>query len=115
MEPLTIAGIVTIVLTGALAKIGENALDGSLKQLSQLLKQKSPDTWKRITTVGDDQEALPEVIDVVATAIAKDEDIKKVAEEVAQENQSKPEVINIMKNVGIVNQGTINNPVFNFN
>ena len=116
MDPLTIAGIATIVLTGALTKIGENALDGSLKQLSKLLKQKSPDTWRRIAAAGDDQQTLPEVIEVMATVIEEDENIKKVAEEVAQKNQSKPEIINIMKNVGMVVQGgTINNPTFNFN
>jgi len=63
----------------------------------------------------EDIKALPEVIDAVATVIKKDEEVKKVAEEVATENQSKPEIINHMEKVGIVNQGgTIHNPTFNF-
>lgn len=115
MEPLTIAGIATIVLTGALAKIGENALEGSLKQLSNLIKQKSPDTWRKITSATDNQQALPEVIEVMATAIEEDEKIKQVAQEVAQENHSKPEITNIMKNVGMVVQGgTVIQPTINF-
>ena len=115
MDPFTIAGIATVVLSGALAKIGENELEGSQKQLSKLLKQKSPDTWNKIASAGDDQQALPEVIEVMSSVIEEDEDIKKVAEEVAQENQSKPEIINIMENVGMVVQGgTVNNPTFNF-
>jgi hypothetical protein len=50
----------------------------------------------------------------MATLIEDDPKIRAVAEQVVKENESKPYVINQMKNVGIVNQGTINDPVFNF-
>ena len=114
MEPLTIAGIVTIVLTGALTKVGENALDGTLQRLSLLLQQKAPNTWNKLTSTTNNTQALPEVIEVMAETIEKDDEIKKVAEEIAEDNKSKSEVINIMKNVGIVNYGTVENPTFNF-
>jgi hypothetical protein len=47
--------------------------------------------------------------------LLEDPEIQKVAEQVFKENQSNPYVINMMKNVEIVNQGTIHNPTFNFN
>jgi predicted Holliday junction resolvase-like endonuclease len=113
MEPLTVAGIVTIVLTGALAKVGENALDGSLKYLGQLLEQKAPKTWNKLTASQNNAEALPEIIEVMAETIKDDDEIKKVAEEIAEDNKSKSEVINIMTKVGYVIQGgTFINPSF---
>ncbi|MGB5770102.1 MAG: hypothetical protein WBM32_09560 [Crocosphaera sp.] len=92
MEPLTVAGIVTIVLTGALAKVGENALDGSLKHLGQLLEQKASKTWNKLIASQNNAEALPEVIEVMAETIEKDDEIKKLAEKIANDNKSKPEI-----------------------
>ncbi|MDJ0511071.1 MAG: hypothetical protein QNJ64_17715 [Crocosphaera sp.] len=106
MEPLTIAGIVTIVLTGALTKLGENALDGTLKGLSQLLQQKAPNTWNKLISAKDNPQALPEVIEVMAETIQDNDEIKKVAEEIAEENKSQPEIKTF------INNGTIEKSIF---
>ena len=115
MEPLTLLATgVTIILGGALARVGEIVLDGSLEKLTNLIAVKSPDTLKKLQSANQDTALLPEKIEVMATLL-KDPEIQKVAEQVVKENQSNPYVINMMKNVGIVNQGTIHNPTFNFN
>ena len=113
MEPLTIAGIVTILLTGALTKVGENALDGSLKRLSQLLQKNAPETWNKLISTTNNTEALPEVIEIMAETIKDDDEIKKLSEKIANDNQSKPEIktfinqaeksINIDQNIGTIN------------
>jgi hypothetical protein len=115
MEPLTLlATAVTIILGGALARVGELVLDGSLEKLTNLIAVKSPDTLKKLQSANQDPALLPETIEVMATLL-KDPERQKVAEQVFKENQSNPYVINMMKNVEIVNQGTIHNPTFNFN
>ena len=115
MEPLTrLATGVTIILGGALARVGELVLDGSLEKLTNLIAVKSPDTLKKLQSANQNPALLSETIEVMATLL-EDPEIQKVAEQVVKENQSNPYVINMMKNVGIVNQGTIHNPTFNFN
>ena len=115
MEPLTLLATgVTIILGGALARVGELVLDGSLEKLTNLIAVKSPDTLKKLQSANQDTALLPETIEVMATLL-EDPEIQKVAEQVVKDNQSNPYVINMMKNVGIVNQGTIHNPTFNFN
>jgi hypothetical protein len=115
MEPLTLlATAVTIILGGALARVGELVLDGSLEKLTNLIAVKSPDTLKKLQSANQDPALLPETIEVMATLL-KDPERQKVAEQVFKENQSNPYVINMMKNVGIVNQETSHNPTFNFN
>jgi len=115
MEPLTLlATTVTIILGGALARVGELVLDGSLEKLTNLIAAKSPDTLKKLQSANQNPALLSETIEVMATLL-EDPEIQKVAEQVVKENQSNPYVINMMKNVGIVNQGTIHNPTFNFN
>jgi len=99
MELLTLAGIVTIVITGALTRIGEMALDGSIDQLKRLIQRKSPDTFKKLEAAADDPKALPETIEVMATLIEEDTEIKQIAETVAKENQSQPYVVNMMEKV----------------
>jgi hypothetical protein len=47
MELLTIAGINTIILTGALSRGTEMALDGGIDQLTKIVKRKSPNTFKQ--------------------------------------------------------------------
>ena len=120
MEPLTIAGIVTILLTGALTKVGENALDGSLKRLSQLLQKNAPETWNKLISTTNNTEALPEVIEIMAETIKDDDEIKKLSEKIANDNQSKPEIktfinqaeksINIDQNIGTINISWLNSP-----
>ncbi|MDB9417309.1 hypothetical protein [Microcystis aeruginosa] len=94
--------------------MGELVLDGSLEKLTNLIAVKSPDTLKKLQSANQNPALLSETIEVMATLL-KDPEIQKVAEQVFKENQSNPYVINMMKNVGIVNQGTIHNPTFNFN
>jgi hypothetical protein len=67
-----------------------------------------------LQSANQDPALLPETIEVMATLL-KDPERQKVAEQVFKENQSNPYVINMMKNVGIVNQETSHNPTFNFN
>lgn len=112
MEPFVM--LVTSILTGALARVGELVSDGSLEKLINLIEAKSPDTLKKLQSANQNPALLPETIEVMATLL-EDPEIQKVAEQVVKENQSNPDVINMMKNVGIVNQGTIHNPTFNFN
>ncbi len=115
MEILTLLATgVTIILGGALARVGELVLDGSREKLTNLIAVKSPDTLKKLQSANQDPALLPETIEVMATLL-KDPERQKVAEQVFKENQSNPYVINMMKNVGIVNQGTSHNPTFNFN
>jgi uncharacterized protein with von Willebrand factor type A (vWA) domain len=115
MEPLTLLATgVTIILGGALARVGELVLDGSLEKLTNLIGANSPDTLKKLQSANQDPALLSETIEVMAILL-EDPEIQKVAEQVFKENQSNPYVINMMKNVGIVNQGTIHNPTFNFN
>jgi Mor family transcriptional regulator len=115
MEILTLLATgVTIILGGALARVGELVLDGSLEKLTNLIAVKSPDTLKKLQSANQNPALLSETIEVMAILL-EDPEIQKVAEQVFKENQSNPYVINMMKNVGIVNQGTIHNPTFNFN
>lgn len=115
MELLTLLATgVTIILGGALACVGELALDGSLEKLKNLIVAKSPDTLKKLESANQNPALLPETIEVMATLL-EDTEIQKIAEQAVKENQSNPYVINMMKNVRIVNQGTIHNPTFNFN
>ena len=49
MEILTLLATgVTIILGGALARVGELVLDGSLEKLINLIGAKSPDTLKKL-------------------------------------------------------------------
>ncbi len=115
MEPLTLLATgVTIILTGALARVGELSLDGAIAELKNLIAAKSPDTLKRLQGADQNEAVSSETIEIMATLIEDDPQIREVAEQVVRENEFKPYVINQMKNVGIVNQGTINDPVFNF-
>ena len=115
MEILTLLATgVTIILGGALARVGELVLDGSREKLTNLIAVKSPDTLKKLQSANQNPALLSETIEVMAILL-EDPEIQKVAEQVFKENQSNPYVINMMKNVEIVNQGTIHNPTFNFN
>jgi hypothetical protein len=115
MEPLTaFASVVTIILTGALTRVGELSVDGAIAELKNLIAVKSPDTLKRLQGADQNEAVSSETIEIMATLIEDDPQMREVAEQVVRENEFKPYVINQMKNVGIVNQGTINDPVFNF-
>ncbi len=94
MEPLTLlATAVTIILGGALARVGEIVLDGSLEKLINLIGANSPDTLKKLQSANQDPALLSETIEVMAILL-EDPEIQKVAEQVVKENQSNPYVIN---------------------
>ena len=94
MEPLTLLATgVTIILGGALARVGELVLDGFLEKLINLIAVKSPDTLKKLQSANQNPALLPETIEVMATLL-EDPEIQKVAEQVVKENQSNPYVIN---------------------
>ena len=94
MEPLTLAGIATIVITGALTRVGEITLDGTISKLKQLIERKHPETLQQLEAAASNPELLAETIEVMATVIENDDEVKEVAEQVAQENENKPYVIN---------------------
>lgn len=94
MEPLTpLATVVTIILGGALARVGELVLDGALEKLTNLIGAKSPDTLKKLQSANQNPALLSETIEVMATLL-EDPEIQKVAEQVVKDNQSNPYVIN---------------------
>lgn len=105
MEPLTLLATgVTIILAGALTRVGELSLDGAIAQLKNLIATKSPDTLKRLQGADQNEAISSETIEIIATLIEDDPRIREVAEQVVRENESKPYVINQMKNVGFVVQ-----------
>ena len=115
MEPLTVlASIATIVMTGALARVGEITLDGTIERFRRLIGAKSPEILEKLESAATNPDTLPEAIEVMATLIEEDDEVRAIAEQIRRENETKPYIINQMKNVGIVNQGTIHNPVFHF-
>ncbi|MFM5900381.1 MAG: hypothetical protein ACKO9R_03895 [Dolichospermum sp.] len=117
MDPITVvAGIVTIILTGALTRVGELSLDGAILNLKKLIEARSPQIINQLQATGGNQAPSPETIDAVATLIKNDPDIQQLAEQVATENKSNPYILSYMRDVGmVVHGGTVQNPVFNFN
>ena len=104
MEPLTFASVVTIILTGALTRVGELSLDGAITQLKNLIAAKSPDTLKRLQGADQNEAVSSEMIEIIATLIEDDPQIREVAEQVTKENESNPYVIKTMaqiKQVGL--------------
>ena len=94
MEPLTLlAAGATIILTGALTRVGELSLDGSIEKLKSLIAAKSPDTLKKLQSANQNPDLLPETIEVMATLL-EDPEMQRVAEQVVKENESNPYVIN---------------------
>ncbi|QNP29235.1 tetratricopeptide repeat protein [Cylindrospermopsis curvispora] len=90
MDPLTLAGIVTIVLTEALARVGELSLNGAISRLRDLIAAKSPEIINQLQEISENQTPLPETIEAIATLVKDDPQIREVAEQVAKENGSKP-------------------------
>jgi hypothetical protein len=105
MEPLTLLATgVTIILTGALARVGELSLDGAIAQLKNLIAAKSPDTLKRLEGADQNEAISSETIEIIATLIEDDPQIRAVAEQVTKENETNPYVIKMMaqiKQVGL--------------
>ena len=95
MEPFTFSTVVTIILMGALTRVGELSLDGAIAQLKNLIAAKSPETWKQLEATANNPAALPETIEVMATLL-EDQELREVAEKVTKENESNPYVIQMI-------------------
>ncbi len=85
MEPASLlVGLLVIVGTGSLTKIGENITDGTVKlarSLWSVLKQKAPDTATvKAISAGKDFDPQQAVIDV--EVIASDPELEKLLEQV---------------------------------
>lgn len=85
MEPVSLlVGLLIIVGTGSLTKVGENITDETLKlarSLWSVLSRKAPNTQTvRAISAGEDFDAQQAVIDV--EAIADDPDVVKLLEQV---------------------------------
>jgi exopolysaccharide biosynthesis predicted pyruvyltransferase EpsI len=104
MEPLTLLATgVTIILTGALTRVGELSLDGAIAQLKNSIVVKSPEIWKQLEATAKNPAALPKTIEVMATLL-EDQELREVAEQVTKENESNPYVTKMMaqiKQVGL--------------
>ena len=96
MEPLTLLATgATIVLAGALTRVGELSLDGAIAQLKNLIVVKSPEIWKQLEATAKNPAALPKTIEVMATLL-EDQELREVAEQVTKENESNPYVIHMI-------------------
>jgi predicted ATPase with chaperone activity len=96
MEPLTLLATgATIVLAGALTRVGELSLDGAIAQLKNLIVVKSPEIWKQLEATAKNPAALPKTIEVMATLL-EDQELREVAEQVTKENESNPYVIQMI-------------------
>jgi len=104
MEPLTLLATgATIILAGALTRVGELSLDGAIAQLKNLIVVKSPEIWKQLEATAKNPAALPKTIEVMATLL-EDQELREVAEQVTKENESNPYVTKMMaqiKQVGL--------------
>jgi pyruvate-formate lyase-activating enzyme len=94
MELLTLAGIGTIILTAALTRGTEMTLEGGIDQLKKIVQRKSPNTFKQLEAAAENSQVLPETVKIMATLIEEDEEVKAVAEKVADENKNNPNVMN---------------------
>lgn len=118
MEPLTLLATgATIILTGALTRVGELSLDGAIARLKNLIIDKSPAAWTQLEATAKNLVALPKTIEVMATLL-EDPELRTVAEQVTHENQYNPYVIQMInQNKAItVNQlgiGNSQNNTFN--
>ena len=69
-----------------------------------MIAAKSPDTLKRLQGADQNEAVSSEMIEIIATLIEDDPQIREVAEQVTKENESNPYVIKTMaqiKQVGL--------------
>jgi hypothetical protein len=70
MEPLTLLATgATIILAGALTRVGELSLDGAIAELKNLIAVKSPDTLKRLQGADQNAAVSSETIEIIVTLI----------------------------------------------
>ncbi|MFM7603279.1 MAG: hypothetical protein ACKO7R_19100 [Pseudanabaena sp.] len=82
MEPVSLlVGLLVIVGTGSLTKVGENITDGMVKLAQSLLSRKAPDSQTaKLMAAGEQIEYQQGVIDV--EAIAADPEVAELLDEV---------------------------------
>ena len=128
MEPIAavVIGILTIIGSGSLAKVGENITDGTgnlAKSLWAMLKRKAPNTQTvKLLAAGKEVDIQQAVIDL--EPITNDPEMIKLLEEVRSLLASNKELaakvesatrINIEKQVNVDQSGTNNTQNNTFN
>jgi hypothetical protein len=104
MDPITVATIaLTLVATKATEKVGEKLGEGvidSTKNLLEVLRQKSPDTVKRLESRPDD----PDVIDAEII-----EEVQRIAEAEPEVREALNATVQAMQQQfgGVINQGKL--------
>jgi hypothetical protein len=128
MEPLTWAVLLTLVATKATEKIGERIGEGvsdraltSAKQLSDMLRKKSPDTLRRLEAAGElgDGSAIDvEIIEEVKQVAAAEPEMWAAVEATtavmaAEPALSQQALAKLAEKIGVVNLGTVQNQTNN--
>jgi hypothetical protein len=75
-------------------------LEGGIDQLKKIVQRKSPNTFKQLEAAAENPQALPETVEMMATLIEEDEEVKAVTEKVAEENKDNAKVIQEINNLG---------------
>lgn len=114
MDPITVATIaLTLIATKATEKIGENLGEGVIaasKNLLGILRQKSPDTVRRLESGADEPYVIDaEIIEEVQRVAEADPEVKEALNATAQAMQQQfGGVINqgkLAEKIGVVVQG----------
>ena len=117
MDPITVATIaLTLIATTATEKVGENFGEGVIaatKNLLGILRQKSPDTVKRLESGADVPHVIdPEIIEEVQRVAEEDPEVQEALNATAQAIQQQfGGVINqgkLAEKIGFVIQGGYN-------
>jgi len=112
MDPITaVTFVLTLVATSATERVGESLGEGVItatKNLLRILRQKSPDTVKRLES-GADVPHVAEIIKEVQQAAAADPEVREALNTTAQAMQQQfGGVINqgkLAEKIGVVVQG----------
>jgi len=114
MDPITaVTFVLTLVATSATERVGESLGEGVItatKNLLRILRQKSPDTVKRLESGADDPHVIDaEIIKEVQQAAAADPEVREALNTTAQAMQQQfGGVINqskLAEKIGVVVQG----------
>jgi hypothetical protein len=117
MDPITVATIaLTLIATKATEKVGENLGEGVIaatKNLLEILRQKSPDTVKRLESGTDAPRVIDaEIIEEVQRVAQEDPEVQKALNATAQAMQQQFGVVinqsKLAEKIGFVIQGGYN-------
>lgn len=117
MDPITVATIaLTLIATKATEKVGENLGEGVIaatRNLLEILRQKSPNTVKRLESGTDDPHVIDaEIIEEVQRVAEEDPEVQEALNATAQAMQQQfGGVINqgkLAEKIGFVIQGGYN-------